>query len=667
MNLLFINLPVNERIIQALCWTLVHSLWQGLLLAIVTGVVILSTRRSAPSLRYGLFSALFFLFILGTCFTFIRQWDHAAAAGRGEVRLRIEDQPLTGGTVGSGVDDVLALPAHPGLMDGMVNYFNEHAYLIVALWFIICSARLVKIMAQLGTVQRLRHYRVHAPSEYWTKRLRELAVLLEIKTKVRLVESEIVKVPMMTGLIKPVILLPFSLLSQLPPAQVEAILLHELAHIRRGDYFANLLFSCGELLFFFNPGLLWICALIREERENCCDDIAVRGAGSKKEFISALVSFQQYDQRPALSAMAFPGSGNHLLHRVRRIVYRDNKTLDSQEKFFLLFCFLISGFLMLAFTRSVPGGKTVRPQKNAAAPSSQHVRPMVRVAVKDSVPAADAPANFPTSSVMHARAAEYAVDARVAVSKDTAAPARSKSSRSSGTSPGPGPEKDTLDEEQQPLELLEKALEAQQAKLDQEEQKLKLKMEMLQDGQKDTLWQQEKHYKQKIKIAAKQKRILDSECRIAEENRRFEAQKMRMIEQQSFLDRAYGKAAEEKGPFRDSILIRMKIKRDTMTSAMRGRKSIGTVNDRLAMVQSNQKILLPIIDEMVSEHLIDNREELSFTLNNKELIINGVRQPEEVLQRYRKKYLGDVKDYIMYSKKKGGNESTSINIHTITI
>ncbi len=661
MNLSFINLPFNERITQALCWTLVHSLWEGLLLAIVAGVVILSTRRSAPSLRYGLFSALFFLFILGTCFTFIRQWDHAATTGRGEALLRIQDQPLAGRTLESGAHGVITLPAHPGLMDGMVNYFNEHAYFIVALWFIIFSARLVKIMAQLGTVQRLRHYRVHAPSGYWTKRLRELAALLEIKKKVTLLESEIVKVPVMTGLIKPVILLPFSLLSQLPPAQVEAILLHELAHIRRGDYFANLLFSCGELLFFFNPGLLWICALIREERENCCDDIAVREAGSKKEFISALVSFQQYDQIPALSAMAFPGSGNHLLHRVRRIVYRDNKILDSREKFFLLFCFLISGFLMLAFTRSYPAGKTVRLQRNVV--SAQPERPIIRAAVKVSVPAA----NFPVGSVAHARSAQYADEARVPISKDTAAPPHSKASPSPGQSPGasPMPEKDTLDEEQPPLEILEKALEAQQAKLDLEEQRLNLKMKMLRDRHKDTLWQQEKLYEQEVKIAAQQKRLFDNECRIVDENRRIETQKMRMIEQQSFLaDRAFENAAELKGPFRDSVVMRMKFRMDTV---MHGRRSIGTVNDRLAMVRSNQKILLPVIDEMTSEHLIDNRDELSFTLNDKELIINGVRQPDEVFQRFRKKYLGDPKDYIIYSKKKGGYESTSINVHTITI
>jgi bla regulator protein BlaR1 len=84
------------------------------------------------------------------------------------------------------------------------------------------------------------------------------------------------------------------MLSQLPPDQVEAVLLHELAHIRRGDYAVNLLLLLTEAIFFFNPGMRWIASLIRREREACCDDIVLAGTPDKDCYFEALVAFTQW-------------------------------------------------------------------------------------------------------------------------------------------------------------------------------------------------------------------------------------------------------------------------------------------------------------------------------------------------------------------------------------
>src|SRR5262249_45478906 len=153
--------------------------------------------------------------------------------------------------------------------------------------------------------------------------------------KIILLESEIIKVPMMTGWLKPMILFPFSLLSQLPQEQVEAILLHELAHIKRKDYFVNLLQNFAETIFFFNPAVLWISSLIRDERENCCDDIAIQSTNDKEKFIHALVAFQEYNLSKSRFGIAFPGQKNHLLNRIKRIIYNSNKTLNNMEKVLL--------------------------------------------------------------------------------------------------------------------------------------------------------------------------------------------------------------------------------------------------------------------------------------------------------------------------------------------
>ena len=194
----------------------------------------------------------------------------------------------------------------------LVSYLDQRADVLVAIWMVILFIRLVKLLVDLGAVQRLRYYRTRAVDESWRQRVEELARRMGIKRAVELLESSLVRVPMMAGVFKPVILVPLGLLAQLPPQQVEAVLLHELAHIRRKDYFVNLLQSIAETLFFFNPAILWISSLIRVERENCCDDIAVEESRSKKEFIHALVSFQEYQQSSSYT-LAFAGGKNHLL------------------------------------------------------------------------------------------------------------------------------------------------------------------------------------------------------------------------------------------------------------------------------------------------------------------------------------------------------------------
>src|SRR6478735_3197777 len=103
------------------------------------------------------------------------------------------------------------------------------------------------------------------------------------------------------------------------------------------------------MIFFFNPAVLWISSLIKDERENCCDDIAINEVKNKKQFIHALVSFQEYNINAPKYAASFPGNKNHLLNRIKRIITDNNKTLNNREKIFLTSGLLITGFLMASF------------------------------------------------------------------------------------------------------------------------------------------------------------------------------------------------------------------------------------------------------------------------------------------------------------------------------
>src|SRR5579862_1285177 len=367
----------NDEIIQALCWTLIHSLWQGLLLAIIGGTVILATKSAKPVIRYNLLSVLFFLFVLVACFTFVRQWQLVSSNNIAAFPAQKNTETFLAGNSYPSPDVV----TQKTNLDVFVSYFDEHASLIVTIWFIILSAQFIKLIANAAYVQRIKHYKTHQAPKYWKRRMEELAKKMQIKQRVSLLQSEIVRVPVMVGFIKPIILFPFSIIMQLPPEQVEAVLLHELAHIKRKDYFINLLQNFAEIIFFFNPAVLWISSLIRDERENCCDDIAINQSKNKKEFIDALVCFQEYNLEKSIYTLAFPGRKNHLLERVKRMLTNNNKTLNNMEKISLATGIVIIGFVALAF-RQIP-----QKQEIKSAPAT--ITAQKKVVLTDSIPSKD--------------------------------------------------------------------------------------------------------------------------------------------------------------------------------------------------------------------------------------------------------------------------------------
>ena len=156
-------------------------------------------------------------------------------------------------------------------------------------------------------------------------RLIELRQRFGILRPVRLLASFAVATPTLIGWLKPTILLPASLLSGFSPEQIELILAHELAHVRRYDYIANLVQVIVETLLFYHPVVHWICADVRQQREQCCDDLVLGvGGGERLAYARTLADLEEWMQgesrhgfgaTPALAA-----SGGVLLERVRRIV-----------------------------------------------------------------------------------------------------------------------------------------------------------------------------------------------------------------------------------------------------------------------------------------------------------------------------------------------------------
>jgi len=169
-------------------------------------------------------------------------------------------------------------------------------------------------------VQRLRWVGTTEVAADLTDRARRLMDRMRISRPVRILQSGLTELPIVVGWLRPVVLLPAGLLTGLSPRQLEAILAHELAHVRRYDYLINLLQTAIETLLFYHPAVWWLSRRIRIEREHCCDDVAVDVCGNNVDYAEALAAVEQ--RRAAALAMAIGGRGrvSTALVRVRRVL-----------------------------------------------------------------------------------------------------------------------------------------------------------------------------------------------------------------------------------------------------------------------------------------------------------------------------------------------------------
>jgi bla regulator protein BlaR1 len=328
-----------DNIAQALCHTFVHSLWQGLILAMLTGLIILLTKKSSAAIRYNLLVGTLLLFTITLIGTLVielknKTGNNFAVADFGRQ------------SPGNFLQNLFS-----DLNFGL-KYAHEHAGIIVSVWLLIICLRIFKMAFGLYTLERLKKIKVNPINPLWEQRIAQLAKTMGIKRAISFLESGIVKVPLMIGYLKPVILIPVGLINALEQQEVEAILLHELAHIRRGDYLVNLLQSLVETLFFFNPAVLWLSSLIRAERENCCDDIVVDHTKNKIGYIKALIHYQEQQLATPDYALAFSGNSNGLLQRLKRLASSHNRSLNKLEMMSLAVLLLISTMFVAARPRN---------------------------------------------------------------------------------------------------------------------------------------------------------------------------------------------------------------------------------------------------------------------------------------------------------------------------
>ncbi|QNR85215.1 M48 family metalloprotease [Pedobacter riviphilus] len=351
MELKLINL-LPENWLHALGATLFHSLWLGVILALLAGLVMFTTRKASASTRYNLLTICLMLFVVAIFFTFYKELQKPIGAAADQVVIN-----LSSGVTNQPVITNVQHDMYSGL-NKILSLWNAYAYQIVLIWFLIICGKSIQLMVGLNGVYHLRKHKTYAAGKKWDEKLAMLAEKLGLSQPVKMVQSGIAQAPMVVGHFKPLILVPLGLLSGLSDAEVEAILSHELAHIKRKDYLVNLLQSFIEIVFFFNPAVLWVSQLIKTEREHCCDDLAIACVSDRKNYVQALIVCQEFKQRAPAYAMAITGKKGSLLHRASRMLFNTNSTLNKMEKTILTIA-LVSVVVCSAAFKSVDRAKTV--------------------------------------------------------------------------------------------------------------------------------------------------------------------------------------------------------------------------------------------------------------------------------------------------------------------
>src|SRR5262249_45406039 len=229
---------------------------------------------------------------------------------------------------------------------------------MILLWLLGVVFFSLRLMGGWLYTQRLKSHGTRPVEEKWRQTLRRLCVQLRVRRPVRLLESALVKVPMVIGWLRPAILLPASALSGLTPEQLEAIIAHELAHIRRHDYLINLLQAVVETLLFYHPAVLWVSRRMRQEREHCCDDLAVAGCGDALTYARALLEMEKL--RAAGPQLAMAANGGLLMNRIRRLV-------GAQPKHANHFSGLFAGVIVLTGLISAGAGAQILLQSSSRA------------------------------------------------------------------------------------------------------------------------------------------------------------------------------------------------------------------------------------------------------------------------------------------------------------
>jgi bla regulator protein BlaR1 len=318
-----LNFVFANPLMVALSRTLLHLSWQSVLLALILYLALKVISIKKSNLRY-----------LVASFTLLA---NLGAAILSFFWLYQPHNSVPSATLLISGDLEQSISAVQTLEWEWIYPFISIAWFIGVLFF---TAQLIYEMLR---VYRVPKHAVITTNEQVLEMFERLKVELKANRFTRLLISHIIDVPMVMGWLRPVVILPASMLTCLSCAQLESLIAHELAHVRRYDYLINLLQTSIEVLLFFHPCVKWISRQVRVEREYCCDDVAIDCCGNAKTYLLALTNAEVL-RGDNVHNLAMAATGGNLQQRVVRVVAKDDCSPQPTDGW--LYMFLSVGLLL---------------------------------------------------------------------------------------------------------------------------------------------------------------------------------------------------------------------------------------------------------------------------------------------------------------------------------
>lgn len=308
----------------AITWTIIHSLWQCTLIALLIAISYAFTKKSSASLRYWINCAGLLSCALASGVTFYLNYYDSVA-----IEMVNTDYIAT-----------MSPSLSPVHFQSISDIINQHINQIAFIWLAGFALYISKYVAEYFYCQHIKNNRVTKPEQHLQHIFDNIKARLHLHKNIQLRISHIVDIPCVIGHFKPIILLPASLVLGLSAKQLEVILLHELGHVRRNDYLLSGLQTLISVFYFFNPFARWISSKIDEERENACDDIAVSQCKDPLFYANTLKEFAEMHNHYS-PAVAMTGRKNLLFNRIKRLFISDASFAKTYGKLLTLMVFFL--------------------------------------------------------------------------------------------------------------------------------------------------------------------------------------------------------------------------------------------------------------------------------------------------------------------------------------
>ncbi len=333
-------------LVEALGMSVVHMIWVGVLFGGVVAVLLAALRGASPRLRYGVLLTSFGVMAAlplavfyvvhhsvrspadAVVFSAISTESSLQTRSSGNSFLyvlvngesseegwRMGERPWIGTLQDAAQNPVTWSEAGTLARHGL----RTLSPWIALLWMVGVLVLSLRLLGGVGQTHRLRHRGVSPLPGEWQRTVAALAQRAGVTRAVVVLQSSLVQVPVVVGWFRPVVLMPVELLTGMPTAQLELLLAHELAHIKRLDPLVNLLQAVVETVLFFHPVVWWLSKELRETRELCCDDLAVEWCGHRGDYAKALLRVAE--AWPVAAPVALAANGSPLRRRIERILY----------------------------------------------------------------------------------------------------------------------------------------------------------------------------------------------------------------------------------------------------------------------------------------------------------------------------------------------------------